>query len=326
MRVLVTGATGFVGSNLVAALLDAGHDITVLTREASRYDGPSEVRVVEGNVLDPGSLRPALDVDAAYYLIHSMGAGEDYAERDRRAARIFSEAASEAGVDRVIYLGGLGADRDSLSPHLRSRREVERVLGLGEYDLTVLRAAIIIGAGSVSFQLIRQLAGRLPVMITPKWVHTKCQPIAIADVIGYLVGVLEAPETAGETYEIGGPDVLTYAEILRRTRAHLGGQLILVPVPVLTPRLSSWWIRFVTDVDPAVARPLIDGVKNSVVVTDHSIQDVLPRERLSFDEAVGEALTVEAEADDGDGDGDDDAKPTRGGPTQRLRTLLGSRP
>ena len=319
MSVLVTGATGFVGSNLVEALLDADHAVTVLTRDASQYDGPSEVRVVEGDVLDPDSLPPALDVDAAYYLIHSMGADGDYAERDRRAARIFAEAASEAGVDRVIYLGGLGADRDSLSPHLRSRREVERVLGLGDYDLTVLRAAIIIGAGSVSFQLIRQLAGRLPVMITPKWVHTKCQPVAIADVIGYLVGVLETPETAGEIYEIGGPDVLTYAEILRRTRAHLGGKLRVVPVPVLTPRLSSWWIRFVTDVDPAIARPLIDGVKNSVVVTDTAIDEVLPRDRLTFDEAVKAALAVEAdEKRHGDGDQRDRLR--------RLRTLLGSRP
>jgi len=319
MSVLVTGATGFVGSNLVEALIDADHAVTVLTRDASQYDGPSEVRVVEGDVLDPDSLPPALDVDAAYYLIHSMGADGDYAERDRRAARIFAEAASEAGIDRVIYLGGLGADHDSLSPHLRSRREVERVLGLGDYDLTVLRAAIIIGAGSVSFQLIRQLAGRLPVMITPKWVHTKCQPVAIADVIGYLVGVLETPETAGEIYEIGGPDVLTYAEILRRTRAHLGGKLRVVPVPVLTPRLSSWWIRFVTDVDPAIARPLIDGVKNSVVVTDTAIDEVLPRDRLTFDEAVKAALAVEAdEKRHGDGDQRDRLR--------RLRTLLGSRP
>ena len=293
MRVLVTGATGCVGSNRVDALVDTDHEVTVLTRSRDRYDGPNEVRVVEGNVLDPGSFDDALDVDVAFYLIHSMGAGGDYAERDRRAARNFSEAAGEADLDRVIYLGGLGTDQDDLSPHLRSRREVERILALGEYDLTVLRAAIIIGAGSISFQLIRQLAGRLPVMITPKWVHTECQPIAIRDVIGYLVGVLDRPETAGETYEIGGPEVLTYAEILKGTRRQLGSKLRIVPVPVLTPRLSSWWIRFVTDVDPAVARPLIDGVKNSVVVTDTRIQDIIPRDRLSFDAAVAEVLQAE---------------------------------
>ena len=293
MQILVTGATGFVGSNLVDALLAADLEVTILTRSRERYDGPEEVTVVEGNVLEPGSFDDALDVDLAYYLIHSMGAGGDYAERDRRAARNFSEAASDADIDRVVYLGGLGADRDNLSPHLRSRREVERILALGEYDLTVLRAAIIIGAGSISFQLIRQLAGRLPVMITPKWVHTECQPIAIDDVIGYLVGVAEIPETAGETYEIGGPDVLTYAEILKETRRQLGGRLRIVPVPVLTPRLSSWWIRFVTDVDPAVARPLIDGVKNSVVVTDTRIQELLPRDRLPFEAAVADALATE---------------------------------
>ena len=293
MQILVTGATGFVGGNLVDALLGAGHEVTILTRSRKRYDGPDEVRVVEGNVLEPGSFDDALDVDLAYYLIHSMGAGGDYAERDRRAARNFSAAASDADLSRVVYLGGLGADRDNLSPHLRSRREVERILGLGEYDLTVLRAAIIIGAGSISFQLIRQLSGRLPVMITPKWVHTKCQPIAIADVIGYLVGVAGATETAGDTYEIGGPDVLTYAEILKETRRQLGSRLRIVPVPVLTPRLSSWWIRFVTDVDPAVARPLIDGVKNSVVVTDTRIQEILPRDRTSFTAAVGDALADE---------------------------------
>ena len=296
MQILVTGATGFVGGNLVDALLAADHEVTILTRSRERYDGPEAVRVVEGNVLEPGSFDDALDVDLAYYLIHSMGAGGDYAERDRRAARNFSEAAGDAGLDRVVYLGGLGADGDDLSPHLRSRREVERILGLGEYDLTVLRAAIIVGAGSISFQLIRQLAGRLPVMITPKWVHTKCQPIAIDDVIGYLVGVAETPETAGETYEIGGPDVLTYAEILKETRRQLGARLRIVPVPVLTPRLSSWWIRFVTDVDPAVARPLIDGVKNSVVVTDTRIQDILPRDRRHFEAAVADALGDEPAA------------------------------
>ncbi len=316
MSVLVTGATGFVGSNLVDALVAAGHDVTVLTRDRDRYDGPSEVTVVEGNVLEPGSFTDALDVEVAYYLVHSMGAGEEYEERDRRAARNFSEAASEQGIERVIYLGGLGVDRDNLSDHLRSRREVERILGLGKYDLTVLRAAIIIGAGSVSFQLIRQLAGRLPVMITPQWVHTECQPIAIADVIGYLVGVLETPETAGEVYEIGGPDVLTYAEILRRTREQLGGTLRVVPVPVLTPRLSSWWIRFVTDVDPQVARPLIDGVKNSVVVTDTTICDRLPRELRTFDEAVADALGEEAKAN----------TEASGSQRGRIRQLLGSRP
>ncbi len=293
MRVLVTGATGFVGRNLVCALLADGHDVVVLTRDGTQYAGPSDVRVVEGDVLEPGEFDDALEVDVAYYLIHSMGGGDGYVDRDIRAAENFVAAASNAGLERVIYLGGLGVDNDTLSTHLRSRRQVEALLAEGTYELTVLRAAIIIGADSSSFQLIRQLAGRLPVMITPTWVHTECQPIAIDDVIGYLVGVLEVPETAGETYEIGGPDVLTYAEILKTMRKQLGGRLRLVPVPILTPRLSSWWIRFVTDVDPAVARPLMDGVRNSVVTTDTRIQELVPRELTSFETAVADALADE---------------------------------
>lgn len=293
MRILVTGATGFVGQHLVDALLADGHDVVVLTRNRTQYDGPGDVRVVEGSVLEPGSFDDALDVDVAYYLIHSMEEGDGYADRDTRAAETFAAAASSASVERVIYLGGLGVDGDSLSEHLRSRRDVEQLLAHGAYDLTVLRAAVIIGAGSSSFQLIRQLAGRLPVMITPTWVYTECQPIAIDDVIAYLTGVLENPETAGETYEIGGPDVLTYAEMLKTTREQLGGHLRVIPVPILTPRLSSWWIRYVTDVDPAVARPLIDGVKNSVVTTDTRIQELVPRELTSFETAVADALADE---------------------------------
>ena len=290
MRVLVTGATGFVGSRLVPALRAAGHDIAVLVRDAAAYDAPEDVRVVEGDLLEPGSFDAGLDVDAAYYLVHSMRSGGDFEERDRRAAENFAAAATDAGVDRVIYLGGLGEDRDRLSEHLRSRREVERILGDGGYALTTLRAAILIGDGSASFEMIEQLSTRLPVMVTPRWVETKCQPIFVDDAIDYLVGVLSVPETAGETYEIGGPEVLTYREILTRVGTRRGHRPIVVPVPVLSPKLSSLWVGLVTDVPASVARPLIEGLKNPVVVQDHRIESRIDVDRTPFDEAVDRAL------------------------------------
>jgi uncharacterized protein YbjT (DUF2867 family) len=295
MRVLVTGATGFVGGRLVPALLEAGHDVRALVRDAAGYDAPDGVTVCEGDVLEPGSFEDCLEgVEAAYYLIHSMRAGEDFAERDRRAATNFRDAADAAGVERAVYLGGLGEEGEDLSHHLESRREVEAVLAAGEYDLTTLRAAVVIGDGSASFDMIRQLASRLPVMVTPRWVRNECQPIAVDDIIAYLVGVLEVPETAGGTYEVGGPDVLTYEEILRTTARVMGRrEPFILPVPVLTPRLSSYWVGLVTDVDFHVARPLIDGLKNPVVVSDDAITDLVEVDLTPYDVAVRRALVVE---------------------------------
>jgi uncharacterized protein YbjT (DUF2867 family) len=292
MRVLVTGATGFVGGRLVPALRRAGHDVVALVRDPERYDTPPGVEVATGDLLESGWEDVMAGVDAAYYLVHSMGSGEDFAERDRRAATNFAAAASDHDVDRVVYLGGLGDDGDELSEHLASRREVERVLGEGAYDLTTLRAAVIIGDGSLSFDIIRQLVARLPVMITPRWVRTPCQPIAIDDVVAYLVGVLDTPETRGGTYEIGGPEVLTYEAMLRAT-ARLSGRRepLILPAPVLSPGLSSRWLGLVTDVPTEVAVPLVKGLRNPVVVTDRRIESLVPVDRTPFETAVLRALS-----------------------------------
>lgn len=310
MRVLVTGATGFVGSRLVPELREAGHDVSVLVRDAADYAPPDGVRVFEGDVLEPGSFETAFeDCEAVYYLIHSMGGGGDFAERDRRAARSVSRAASAAGVSRLIYLSGLGGDGD-LSEHLRSRREVEYVLGEGKFELTALRAAVVIGSDSASFRMIRQLAQRLPLMVTPEWVRTECQPIAVGDIVAYLVGVLDVPETAGGTYQVGGPEVLTYREMMEETARLLHGRKpLILPVPVLTPTLSAYWVDLVTDVPADVAHPLIDGLGNRVVVTDHSIEELVPVELTTFEDAVRRAI---------DENGEDGARPNRAaGPTDR---------
>ena len=325
MRVLVTGATGFVGRRLVPALVDRGHEVVTLVRDADRYDAPDGVRVVEGDLLESETLPPAFEVDgepvhAAYYLVHSMDGGPGYEERDRNCARNFAEVASDRGVSRVVYLGGLGEDRDDLSEHLQSRREVERLLAEGRYDLTVLRAAIIIGAGSASFEVIRDLADRLPIMITPKWVDTLCQPIAIDDVVAYLLGVIEVPATAGDTFEIGGPEVLTYAEILRRTRRQLGHGLTILRVPVLSPGLSASWLRLVTDVNQHLARSLVEGLRNPVIVEDDRIRDHVGVDRTPFDLAVARALTDARSTTERDGpDG------PASGPVAKLRSTIGAR-
>jgi len=294
-QVLVTGASGFVGSRLAEVLEAEGYSVVAMTRHPDSYTGAG--KPIFGDVSEPASLRSAMSgVDAAYYLVHSLER-RDFVEKDAAAARAFGTAAADAGLERLVYLGGLGRDGTNLSAHLKSRREVERLLGLGGVPVTVLRAAIIIGHGGISWEITRQLVAHLPAMVLPKWATTRTQPIALSDVNRYLVGVLEPEEAKGCIFEIGGPDVLTYAEMMRRV-AHLHHHrpLPMLPVPLLTPRLSSYWLSLVTDVDTATARNLVDSMSNEVVVTDDSITEIVPQTPMSYDDAVREAFQQRATA------------------------------
>jgi uncharacterized protein YbjT (DUF2867 family) len=294
VRVLVAGASGFVGRRLCPALAEAGHDVRAMTRHPDTYRGMGTP--VRGDVSDPGSLDAALDgCEAAYYLVHSLDK-PDFSAEDADGAKAFAAAAAEAGVNRIIYLGGLGEDADSLSDHLRSRREVERLLGSTGVPTTTLRAGIIVGTGGISWEMTRQLVEHLPAMITPRWVHTKTQPIAIADVVRYLVAVLELPEAAGRHFDIGGPEVLEYVEMLTRVGRIEGRRTVVVPVPLLTPSLSARWLSLVTDVDLATGRALVDSMTNEVIVRDDSIRRLVPFEPLDYDQAVLQALGERARA------------------------------
>lgn len=288
MQVLVTGASGFVGGRLTSALVEEGHRVRAMTRRPDAYGGAGEA--VAGDVTDEGSLRRAMEgCEAAYYLVHSLDAA-DFQDRDAAAARTFGRAAADAGIRRIVYLGGLGDDADDLSAHLRSRREVERLLGGAGVPVTVLRAGIVVGHGGVSWEMTRQLVAHLPAMVTPRWVHTRTQPIAVADVVRYLVGVLEAPEAEGRVFEVGGPDVLEYLEMLTRVADIQGRHLFVLPVPLLSPQLSSRWLALVTDVDVQTGRSLIDSMTNEVVVKDDAIRQVVPFEPMDYDQAVLVAL------------------------------------
>ena len=288
VKVVVAGASGFVGRRLCVALDQAGHDVVAMTRNPGRYRGAGSP--VRGDVQDPGSLEPAMaGCEAAYYLVHSLQ-DVDFEREDAAGATAFGQAAARAGLRRIIYLGGLGDDADNLSAHLRSRREVEQLLGTGGVPVTVIRAGIIIGHGGISWELIRQLVEHLPVMITPRWVATRTQPIAIDDVVTYLAGVLELPAASGRVYEVGGPDVLQYSTMLSRVAAIENRPLFLLPVPLLTPGLSSLWLNFVTDIDIGTGRNLIDSMSNEVVVRDQSIKDLIPIRPMSYDDAVRAAL------------------------------------
>lgn len=297
-RVLVTGATGYVGGRLVPRLLAAGYRVRLLVRDAGKLDSRPwrtnpRVEIVEGDVADPAALRRAMHAcRIAYYLVHSMiAAGRDYRERDRRLASGFAAEAERAGLARIVYLGGLGETGSGLSEHLASRREVEAALAGGRVPVTVLRAAMIIGSGSASFEILRYLVERLPVMVTPRWVETPCQPIAIENALHALVQCIEVPETEGRTIDIGGPDIMTYRELMRIMAECLGlRRRIVVPVPVLTPKLSALWIHLITPVGHRIARPLAEGLRNPVVCRDDAAQRLMPQRLLTAREAIGTAV------------------------------------
>lgn len=292
--VLVTGANGFIGRLLTRALLAEDVQIRCLVRKIG-VKRDNSIETVQGNLLEPSTLPAAMvGVDTAYYLVHAMAGGRaGFERRDRDAAENFVRAAEKAGVRRVIYLGGLGETGDDLSEHLKSRLEVADILRSGKFTTTFLRAAIIIGAGGASFEMVKALVERLPVMITPRWVTTLCQPIAVEDVISYLVGCLKDERTAGGIFDIGGPDVITYKEMMERFGRIRGHSLYILPVPVLTPRLSSYWVGFITPVAPSVSMPLIEGLKNEVICREHSIRTLIPLQLTSYDEAVRRSLAAE---------------------------------
>jgi uncharacterized protein YbjT (DUF2867 family) len=277
-----------VGRRLVRALTEAGHEVRAMTRHPDTYTG--EGKAVYGDVHDADSLPDALaGCRAAYYLVHSLDS-KDFEQLDAAAATAFGRAAAEAGVRQIVYLGGLGSESDELSTHLRSRREVEGLLGSAGVPVTVLRAGIIVGSGGISWEMTRQLVDHLPAMVTPRWVRTKTQPIAVADVVRYLVGVLDEEQAVGRVFDIGGPEVLQYVTMMRRVAAIKQRRLLVVPVPLLTPGLSSRWLALVTDVDTQAGRSLVDSMANEVVVQDDSIRGVVPFEPMGYDEAVRVAL------------------------------------
>ena len=301
-KVLVLGATGFVGRSLVAELLKRQVKIRVLARSrakvSSLFPTIRDIEVVEGDVVANKGLVEALQgIHTAFYLIHSLGGqslfkNTEFASQDRTAAMNFVKAADTAGLKRVIYLGGLGEEGIGLSEHLTSRAEVGKILASGKAGATILRAAVIIGAGGASFEMLRYLVERLPVMVCPRWIETRIQPIALRDVIGYLVGSLFSAAAAGQTFDIGGPEVLTYKEMMQEYAAACGlaRRLILV-VPFLTPLLSAYWVDLMTPIPSGIAHPLIEGMKNEVICRDNRIDEYVPIHKTPFREAVRAAVS-----------------------------------
>lgn len=293
--ILVTGATGYVGGRLVPRLLAAGHRVRCIVRDPSRLEGREwhkDVEVVQGDVLVPETLTAAMQgVRVVYYLVHSLAGGSNFSERDMRAARNCAAAALAAGVERIIYLGGLGEETPDLSPHLVSRHETGNALREAGVPVTEFRAAVVVGSGSLSFEMIRYLTERVPVMICPRWVFTRTQPIGIRNVLDYLVAALDCPASVGRIIEIGGRDVLTYADMMTGYARARGLKRRLIAVPVLTPRLSSYWVHLVTPIPADIAQPLIKGLGNEVIVRDPSALTIFPAIKpMDYDTAVRLAL------------------------------------
>ncbi len=307
MRLLVTGATGYIGGRLIPQLLDRGHEVRILARHPERLAERSwrgRVEVLAGDAEDPLALGAAMQgIEGAYYLMHSLTAGHGFEEQERRMATVFSEQAKLAGVRRIVYLGGMVPDVPArkLSAHLRSRAEVGQILRSSGVPTIELRAGVIIGSGSASFEMLRYLTERLPVMVTPLWVKTRTQPIAVRDVLYYLVGVMEAPGDINRSFDIGGPDVTTYAGMMHGFASVAGlNRRILLPVNVLSPKLSSHWVGLVTPVPRSIARPLVDSLKVEVVAKDHDIAALVPdppEGLLPFREAVRLAIKRVQDAD-----------------------------
>jgi uncharacterized protein YbjT (DUF2867 family) len=302
LRILVMGATGYIGGRLVPRLADAGHEVRCLARRPEKLTGvswASQVQVVQGDALDPESLDAAMaDIDVVYYLVHSIGTGGSFSESDRVAASNTAAAADRAGVGRIVYLGGLVPSDEVASPHLASRAEVGQILLDAPVPAVVLQAGVIIGSGSASFEMLRYLTERLPVMVTPKWVRSRVQPIAVRDVLSYLCGALDLDPGLNRRFDIAGPDILTYREMMQRYAAVAGlAKRVIIPVPVLTPWLSSHWVNVVTPVPKAIAQPLIESLRNSVVAREHDIEELIPFELCPFDEAVRLALFRTREAE-----------------------------
>ena len=307
-KVFLTGASGFVGGRLLRALSEANVPTRCLARSPHRFPKDFSERpgieVVQGDLLDRASLEQAMaGTEVAYYLVHSMGGRsifhyKTYIDRDLQAAENFVKAADEVGLQRIIYLGGLGEMADNLSAHLVSRQKVGQILQSGRASTTVLRAANIIGAGGAPFEMLRHLAERLPVMICPRWIDTRCQPIAIENVIEYLVGCMFQPATAGLTLDIGGPDIITYRELMQIYAKMRGLHRLMIAVPLLSPVLSSYWINLVTPIPAGIVMPLVEGLKNEVICRDKRILELVPIRLFSMKEAVCNAL-AELEAGSG---------------------------